>query len=129
MRRAMTLATIGLICGACDPIRTISATRAIPAPLEQTCVLETLRMAETVRKAGVSEGTVWAELVIPEHLECPESRPEAAFDVRRNDQGELEVSVSMTWVGAKGSAEYRAYVQELVEDLRDRVVERCGDQE
>lgn len=125
--RATTLVAIGLILAACDPIRVVSASRTIPAPLERSCVLETLRLDETVRWAGVSDaGAIWAELVVPEHLECPESRPEVGVEVRRNEQGELEIHFSMVWVGGKGSAEYRTYVQKVLEDLRDRAIERCG---
>jgi hypothetical protein len=127
MLRATIAAMIALTCGACDPIRVVSASREIPAPLDPTCVLETLRMQETVRSAGISEaGTVWAELEVPEDLECPEPRPEVGVELGRNEVGELEVTFSMHWVGRAGSAEYRAYVQRVIEDLRDEVIERCG---
>jgi hypothetical protein len=125
--RATALAAIGLVFGACDPIRVVSASRPIPAPLERTCVVEALRKEKTVRTAGVSEaGKIYAELIIPEDLESPESRPEVGVEERRNDQGELEINFSMLWVGGKGSPEYRAYVQKVVEELRDRTIERCG---
>ena len=57
--------------------------------------------------------------MIPEHLNSPESRPEVGVEERRNEDGELEVTFSVLWVGRKGSPEYREYVEKAVEDLRD----------
>ncbi len=123
----LLVGALGLVIGACDPIRVVSASKTIAAPLDLACVLEALRTASTVGAAGVSDtGTIYAELVIPEHLNSPESRPEVGVEERRNEDGELEVTFSMLWVGRKGSPEYREYVEKAVEDLRDRTTERCA---
>lgn len=127
MLRAVTLVAAGLTIAACDPIRVVSVSRTIAAPLQRECVVEALRREKTVRTAGVSDaGRVYAELIIPEGMESPESRPEVGVEESRNDDGELEITFSILWVGGKGSAEYRAHVLKVIEELRDRTVSRCA---
>ena len=129
MLRAVLITVLGLSVGAFDPIRVVSASKPIESPLAESCVVAALRSADTVRKAGVSDaGSIYAELIVPEHLDSPEARPEVGVEEQRNEGGELEITFSMLWVGGKGSREYRDYVETVVEDLRDRTIERCASQ-
>jgi hypothetical protein len=126
-RERIAIAAIGLVLGACDPIRVVSASKPIPAPLAQACVVEALRTEKAVRTAGVSDaGRIYAELIIPENLKSPESHPVVGVEESRNNHGELEINFSILWVGAKGSPEYREYVRQVIEQLRDRTIERCA---
>jgi hypothetical protein len=116
-----------LAISACDPIRNFSASGRVPMPIERSCVLETLRTDNAVRNAGIGDtGLVYGVLRVPEALKSPEKNPDVGFDERKNNKGEIEIAFSMTWVGSSGSAEYQAYIQKALDELRDRAIEKCS---
>jgi hypothetical protein len=83
-------------------------------------------MEKFVREADVSAAGIYA-ILIPPPLESPEPNPSTVnVEERRNDKGELEIVFWKTWVGSAGTREYQAYVQKVLEELRDRTIERCG---
>jgi hypothetical protein len=124
--RLITILLTLLISTGCDPIRVISMSKIVTEPLDNSCVVQVLRSDAGVRSAGVSDaGIVYAELLIPEHLQVPESRPEVTVKDEKNDEGELEVVFSMVWVGGKGSNEYRQYVETTMARLQDSTLEKC----
>jgi hypothetical protein len=127
MRRNLFVFSVAVLCSSCDPIREISLLRSVPAPPTQSCIVEALRMEKTVKTAGVSKsGIVYGELVIPAHLEAPEAIPRVSVEAVRNDQGEPKIDFSLTWVGSRGSREYREYISNVLDELSDRTIERCG---
>ncbi len=126
MRMGALVSWIVLASGGCDPINYISVSRKVPASLPESCVIQVLRSAEEVQEAGVSDaGVVYAVLLIPDDLEIPESVPAVTIDEEINEDGEREFVFSMTWVGGKGSPEYRQYAEETMRDWQNRVVARC----
>ena len=128
MQRAIVLTAVVLLLIGCDPLRKLSVSRPITAPLDRTCVIEALRMEKTVRTVDATNpGKIWAELIIPDYLESPRRGVTGFFvEEARNDKGTLEINFSTGWVGPSGSREYRAYVDKTLQELRDRVIERCG---
>ena len=126
MQRVLSFVIVGLILVSCDPIHHPSAVRRIPAPLQPTCIVEALRMEETVQRANVFDSGLWAVIKIPEPLKSPQPESNVHVDQSRNEKGELEIVFEMTWLGSSGSPEYRAYVQKVLEELRDRTIEKCG---
>src|SRR5262245_5624892 len=118
MRRALALALWVLVSVACDPIHKIAAKNSIPAPMDQTCIIETLRKEKTVRKAGIGEtGLTYPILNIPTSLQSPEQNPDVGIDVLKNEKGALQLEFDMTWAGSAGSPEYRTYIQTVLEEL------------
>lgn len=125
--RLITILLALLIASGCDPIRVISMSRIVREPLDDSCIVQVLRSDAGVRSAGISDaGIVYAELLIPEHLRAPESRPEVTVKDEKNDDGELELVFSMTWVGGKGSHEYRQHVEMTMARLQGSTLERCA---
>jgi hypothetical protein len=113
----------------CDPLRRISVSRPIAAPLDRTCVIETLRMEKTLKEAAVTDsGLIYAEVILPAYLSRDGYPATTGINVqeRRNDKGELEINVFKNWVGSGGSREFRAYMVLTMEELRDRTIQRCG---
>ena len=70
-------------------------------------------------------GIPYAQLIIPGGLEGP-SQPVAGIEERRRDTGELEIVFVINFVPYAGTPEYQAYVQKMLEELRDRTIESCG---
>jgi hypothetical protein len=128
-QRSIALAIIALVIVGCDPLRRLSVSRPITAPLDRTCVIEALRMEKTVKEAAVADSElIYAEVILPAHLARDGYPPTTGINVQehRNDKGELEINVFKNWVGSSGSREFRAYLVQAMEELRDRTIERCG---
>lgn len=70
---------------------------------------------------------VFADLVIPERLDRPDPAPQVL--VRETPTGpgseKTEVTFYVSWVGGKGSHEYREYVEQAVEKLHSAAIEAC----
>lgn len=127
MRRAVAVCIAVLVFEACDPVWTVSASKPIAAPLDRTCVIETLRKQKSIQEAGIgATGHTYAILKVPNPLKSPESKPDVGVDEHTNSKGELELKLEMVWVGSKGSPEYQAYVQKVLDELRDQTIESCG---
>ena len=130
MRRLLLLGLVLGVLGGCDPIYTVATSRRISAPLDRTCVIETLRMAKSVRKAGVSEydsARIYAQLIIPEDIPKRDpSDPVATTLERKNADGSLEIDFSINFIPIRESREYEAFVQKTMEALLDQMIERCG---
>ena len=130
MQRAIAFVTLVMIFVGCDPLRRLSVSRSIPGPLERTCVVEALRMERTVKEAAiVDSGLIYAEVILPPSLAGRDGYPATTginIQERRNDKGELEINVFKNWVGSSGSGEFRTYMLKVMEELRDRTIERCG---
>ena len=130
MQRAIAFAALVLVFVGCDPLRRLSVSRPIPGPLERMCVVEALRMEKTVKEASiVDSGLIYAEVILPANLAGRDGYPATTginIQEHRNDKGELEIDVFKNWVGSSGSREFRAYMLKVMEELRDRTVEKCG---
>ena len=111
----------------CDPVRLISTSREVGRPLDQSCTVRVLRSSELVEAAGVSDqGIVYVNLVVPENLESPDPAPQVLVRETSNDREKTEVTFYVSWVGGKGSVEYRRYVEGAVETLQTTTIEACS---
>jgi len=84
-------------------------------------------MEKTVRTAGTYEydaKKVYAELIIPQDLQGS-SYPNAIVE-ERNENGKLYIYFETNFVPDRESPEYYAYVQKVLNELRDRTIARCG---
>lgn len=127
--------TLAACLAACDPIRVISVSREIERPPDHACVLRVLQSSEHVRTAGrSSDGTLFAELVIPGGINPPwhpDPQSPTRFAVLESQakEGKTEFTFRVLWVaGAKSSAEYRGYVEDVLTKLQSVVVEQCSRQ-
>jgi hypothetical protein len=129
MQRVIALAVIALGIVACDPYHRLSVSRPITAPLDRTCLIEALRMEETVKEAAIVDSRlIWAEVILPAHLVKDGYPSTTGINVQqhRNAKEELEVNVFKSGVGSSPRPEFRDYMLKAMEDLRDRMIERCG---
>jgi hypothetical protein len=127
MQRFIAFSLVVLAFSACDPVNNFSASGHVPKSIERSCVLDTLRMDNAVRYAGIGDtGIVYGILRVPEQLKSPEQNPDVGFEERKNNKGEIEIDFSMSWVGSSGSSEYQAYIQKVLDELRDRAIEKCS---
>ena len=136
MRQSVTLAVVlpfAALLSACDPIRVISVSRQIERRPDDACVLRVLRASEHVRAAGrSSDGTLFAELVIPADIDLPwhpDPRAPTRFVVLESQtkEGKDEVTFRILWVaGAKGSTEYHGYVEEVLKELQTATLDACA---
>lgn len=118
---ALLLAGVG-----CDPIRLVSVSERIPAPLDTSCMLDVLRSSEQVTATGVAERGVWAVLAVPTELKLPENRPAVTFEEIVGDDGNRRLELSMTWVGQSPTPEYRAHVERVMRELAQACTARCA---
>jgi hypothetical protein len=126
MLRSAPLIAIGLISSACNSLYGVSESGQLAAPLDLTCVLETLRAQPSVRRADIVElGTIRAELVMPDGLEHPTPQPTVTVEMR-SDDGETEIDFSVPSIGVWTNPEYRIHLENVLRDLRDRVIEECS---
>ena len=54
------------------------------------------------------------------------SDPYAIVEHRKKDSGEEEIVFSINFVPYRESPEYEAYAQKVLEDLRDRTIDKCS---
>jgi len=130
MFRAAAIVTLSVMCGSCDTLYSVSASGRTDALLGQTCVLETLRSESAVHSALAREhGTIAVELNIPESvISGPEDYPHPVIGVymRKDRDGPCEIELTMLSVNRRPSAGYEAYIQKVLDELRNRIIERCG---
>jgi hypothetical protein len=68
--------------------------------------------------------SITAEIIIPEDLKGMRF-PAAVVEQGKNDREEQEVTFKMGFAPTRESPEYEAYVQKVLDALRDRTIERC----
>ena len=125
IQRSAVFALVGLVFTGCEPGYQVSASRRIPAPLDRSCIIETLRAERIVRTAGnLDEATIYAELLIPKELNH-QSKVAAAVEQRGNESGEQEIVFTINFDSRHETSEYQDYVQKAIEELGDRTIERC----
>jgi hypothetical protein len=133
--RALAAALAGvLVCAACDSIHVESASREVPATLEAVCVLEALRAERDVRDVGdAGLEQLWFSLEVPEDVcvsrsgeEPPPACVTINVDIDQGRDGSSELQLRMVKVGAPYALVYTTYVRTTLEDLRDRVLEKCA---
>ena len=127
MLRYVAIAAIAAgVCASCDTFYPISASRRLREPLEESCVLETLRMEKAVRNVELRSDGIWVELIMPADLKGSTPYPFAGMHMRSIDEGEFEIEFESVGVNHKESDGYNAHLQGVLEDLRDRVIEKCS---
>jgi hypothetical protein len=125
-RSRAPLVVFSLVLASCDPVYPTSASGQILAPLDRTCVIDTLRKERTVRTAkeyDYDPQKIAVELVMPQD---PDGNPWAIVEERMATNGQLELSLTINFVPRRPEPEYQSYVQKTLEELRDRAIERCG---
>lgn len=129
MLRTGLLALLLVLFTGCDPIRTISVSKAVSSPLDESCVMQILRSSEHVREVGKhDQGMVYAVLSIPADLESPEPRPAFGIKEEIGESGGRELVFYMLWIGKKPSPAYREYAEKVMANLQDRAVAQCVSQ-
>ena len=127
MTRAATIIVLGLTCGACDMVHPTSAFGRSAAPLDESCVLETLRKDSSVRGATAKDdGGMWATIEIQEEAPSPlgETR-QPTIDIFIKEDG-FAILLKAGWINFTPSPEYEAYLQRQLDGLRDRIIAECG---
>jgi hypothetical protein len=129
VQRSAWIGTLALVLStsACDPVRVISVSHELERSPDESCVAKVLRNSEHVSAAGVSrEGTVFADLIIPPGLDRPDPAPQILVRESQAKDGKAEFTFYVSWVGAKGSAEYRQYVEMVLTTLQAAAVDACS---
>jgi hypothetical protein len=127
MLRAILLVALALLFGGCDPLYSVTSSRLLASSPDRQCVIDALRMQDVVHSVHVTGEHVYANLVIPLDPAEPDGMASVNVDVQGRRGRDFEIRFYVVWIGREPSADLREHWQEILDDLRDRVMKRCGD--
>ena len=131
MMKSMAVCTMSLALVGCDHWARWSVSRPIPVSLSQRCIIEALERETVVTKPEImpTKGYIYFGLDVPTSVKTsdPINRPVGVYAYeRKNDQGVLQIEFEAVRFGPNGPAEFQTYVEKTLAEVRDRVVQRCG---
>ena len=122
------VAAFGQLAIGCDPTTTLSASAITASRVEQSCILEILRAETIVTEARVDAyGQIVAAMGVPDDVMGEIREPHFGIQERLTDDGRYELRFVIAWTTRAETAEYYAYVQDVLDDLLGTTIEVCAD--